>query len=99
LDKYRRKKARVVRVSGHFYTSLDAVKQLFGAGGGIEPPRYSYHWILNPARLPIPPPRQGGELCIKKNPNASPFLKKNDFFVFQWLPLSWDVKKPSGIEY
>ncbi len=25
---------------------------------GIEPTRYCYHWILNPARLPIPPPRQ-----------------------------------------
>ena len=22
---------------------------------GIEPARYCYHWILNPARLPIPP--------------------------------------------
>ena len=24
---------------------------------GIEPTRYCYHWILNPARLPVPPPR------------------------------------------
>jgi hypothetical protein len=24
---------------------------------GIEPTRYRYHRILNPARLPIPPPR------------------------------------------
>jgi hypothetical protein len=23
---------------------------------GIEPARYCYHWILSPARLPIPPP-------------------------------------------
>ena len=22
---------------------------------GVEPARYCYHWILNPARLPIPP--------------------------------------------
>ena len=22
---------------------------------GVEPARYYYHWILNPARLPIPP--------------------------------------------
>jgi hypothetical protein len=22
---------------------------------GIEPARYCYHWILSPARLPIPP--------------------------------------------
>jgi hypothetical protein len=26
---------------------------------GIEPTRYCYHWILNPARLPIPPLRPG----------------------------------------
>ncbi len=26
--------------------------------GGLEPPRAEAHWILNPARLPIPPLRQ-----------------------------------------
>jgi hypothetical protein len=31
LDKYRRKKARVVRVSGWFWTFLDVLKLLFGA--------------------------------------------------------------------
>ena len=25
---------------------------------GVEPIRYHYHWILSPARLPIPPHRQ-----------------------------------------
>ena len=25
---------------------------------GVEPIRYRYHWILSPARLPIPPQRQ-----------------------------------------
>ena len=24
---------------------------------GLEPTRYCYHWILSPARLPIPPHR------------------------------------------
>ena len=28
---------------------------------GIEPTRCCHHWILNPARLPIPPPRQVGK--------------------------------------
>lgn len=27
-------------------------------GVGIEPTRYCYHWILSPARLPIPPSGQ-----------------------------------------
>ncbi len=27
--------------------------------GGLEPPRACAHWILNPARLPIPPLPQG----------------------------------------
>lgn len=25
---------------------------------GIEPTRCHHHWILSPARLPVPPPRQ-----------------------------------------
>ncbi len=25
---------------------------------GVEPTRYRYHWILSPARLPIPPQRR-----------------------------------------
>ena len=25
---------------------------------GIEPALYLYNWILSPARLPVPPPRQ-----------------------------------------
>ena len=25
-------------------------------GMGLEPTQYCYHWNLNPARLPIPPP-------------------------------------------
>ena len=27
-------------------------------GAGIEPARTNVHWILSPARLPIPPPGQ-----------------------------------------
>jgi hypothetical protein len=29
-------------------------------GKGIEPPRYCYHRILSPARLPVPPPGLNG---------------------------------------
>ncbi|MDN5361401.1 MAG: hypothetical protein PWP70_448 [Moorella sp. (in: firmicutes)] len=25
---------------------------------GVEPARYCYHWILSPARLPVPPLRR-----------------------------------------
>ncbi len=32
---------------------------------GIEPARYCYHWILSPARLPIPPLRLTGQPSIK----------------------------------
>jgi hypothetical protein len=28
---------------------------------GLEPTRYCYHRILNPARLPVPPPRHEGQ--------------------------------------
>ncbi len=37
--------------------------------GGIEPPRYCYHWILSPACLPIPPLRQAKALsaCAVSN--------------------------------
>jgi hypothetical protein len=30
-------------------------------GEGIEPSRYLYHWILSPARLPVPPSRLVGQ--------------------------------------
>ena len=31
-------------------------------GAGLEPARSYEHWVLNPARLPITPPRHTGEL-------------------------------------
>ena len=34
---------------------------------GVEPARYRYHWILSPARLPIPSFRHGVLYCIKLN--------------------------------
>jgi hypothetical protein len=43
--------------------------------GGIEPPRYRYHWILSPARLPIPPQRQ--VLTIQNH-----FKKISNVFLF-----------------
>ena len=37
---------------------------------GLEPPRGYPHWHLKPARLPIPPPRQGGRQSTEA-PQAS----------------------------
>ena len=34
---------------------------------GVEPTRYRYHWILSPARLPIPPYRQVQKNYITKS--------------------------------
>lgn len=36
-------------------------------GMGLEPTQYCYHWNLNPARLPIPPPPRG-RFMTKKIP-------------------------------
>ncbi len=35
-------------------------------GAGLEPARDLAHWILSPARLPIPPPRQDGNYKVVK---------------------------------
>ena len=48
----------VIRLS--IKIKLLLIKRLIGVSvprAGIEPARYCYHWILNPARLPIPPSR------------------------------------------
>jgi hypothetical protein len=37
-------------------TQISRLKTIFVPGKGLEPLRYCYHRILNPARLPIPPP-------------------------------------------
>ena len=31
---------------------------------GVEPARYRYHWILSPARLPIPSFRHGTTIVL-----------------------------------
>ena len=50
---------------------------------GVEPIRYRYHWILSPARLPIPSHRP---ISFGFLPNAYSisqlFLKIKSFFVF-----------------
>ncbi len=39
------------------YPIIYVITQSFSVPeAGIEPARYCYHWILSPARLPIPPP-------------------------------------------
>ncbi len=40
---------------------------------GVEPARYRYHWILSPARLPIPSFRRGVYCITRKK-------KKQQFF-------------------
>ena len=50
---------------------------------GVEPTRYRYHWILSPARLPIPSHRrEQGYYNIRKRKNQA-FLEKSQktFFV------------------
>ena len=47
-------------------------------GGGIEPPLPFENRILNPARLPVPPPRRGARivyvrLFARANGNLRPF--------------------------
>src|SRR5205823_2407495 len=42
--------------------------------GGLEPPRACAHWLLKPARLPIPPLRRGvrnGESKARYNPKST----------------------------
>ena len=34
---------------------------------GVEPTRYRYHWILSPARLPIPSHRRTQVILYNKN--------------------------------
>ena len=48
---------------------------------GVEPTRYRYHWILSPARLPIPSYRRITRvlyhILFKK---STPFSKKINFY-------------------
>ena len=48
-------------------------------GAGIEPARHCYHWILSPARLPIPPPGQM-ELLLEARHKDNPI-----FFLSKYL--------------
>ena len=49
---------------------------------GVEPTRYRYHWILSPARLPIPSHRRGTEDIISPfGENVNIFF---NFFYFTW---------------
>ena len=48
-------------------------------GVGIEPTRHCYHWILSPARLPIPPPGQM-ELLLEARHKDNPI-----FFLSKYL--------------
>lgn len=42
---------------------------------GVEPIRYFYHRILNPARLPIPPRPRTKDIILEKRTNC---LKKSE---------------------
>ena len=42
---------------------------------GVEPTRYRYHWILSPARLPIPSHRRNGVIIPLKLIKVNNFLK------------------------
>ena len=55
---------------------------------GVEPTRYRYHWILSPARLPIPSHRRNitNDIITKSD------TKVNSFFYF----LKKCFKKPGG---
>jgi hypothetical protein len=48
-----------------FFGSANAARNLVPEGG-IEPPLCCQNWILNPARLPIPPLRHFSELGRQK---------------------------------
>ena len=50
VNKYKKRQNKRVRTQG-VRTQLVPV-------AGVEPARYRYHWILSPARLPIPSHRQ-----------------------------------------
>src|SRR5437899_747905 len=41
--------------------------------GGLEPPRACAHWLLKPARLPVPPLRRfwNGKLSRRYNPKST----------------------------
>lgn len=43
-------------------TELPVYNESLVPGAGLEPARSYEHWVLNPARLPITPPRHTGEL-------------------------------------
>lgn len=60
---------------------------------GLGPARYRYHWILSPARLPIPPQRQAQvDYNTKACVISTIFLKIREIFGIR--PLSKD-KIPS----
>jgi hypothetical protein len=42
---------------GHKKGFQEILESLMVPEAGIEPARYCYHWILSPARLPVPPLR------------------------------------------
>src|SRR5205809_4173988 len=43
--------------------------------GGLEPPRACAHWLLKPARLPVPPLRQvGGRMIETRRSEVKPRL-------------------------
>ena len=44
---------------------------------GVEPARYRYHWILSPARLPIPSFRRTHIIIAYKTQKIKSYFKKN----------------------
>ncbi len=56
---------------------------------GVEPTRCCHHWILSPARLPIPPQRHVFLCCffVSNNYIRIPRINRfvNPFFQIQWL--------------
>src|SRR5690242_542171 len=63
---------RISGQSGQFIVEVTvdkALKRLVPTEG-VEPTRYRYHWILSPARLPIPPRRHEAREYRNRNPRS-----------------------------